>query len=89
MASSLKVVLAQLPMTRDWHVAGVSWTFPIGDAEACARSLEEALKAPVIPSQDDASGRALVVQRGSLEATLDGFERVCSALVEGKQSEAP
>ena len=89
MASGLKVVLAELPMTRDWHVPGVSWTFPIGDADGCARSFEEALQAPSIPAQEEGSGRAVVLQRGSLNATLDGFERICSELVDAQVSGGP
>jgi glycosyltransferase involved in cell wall biosynthesis len=81
MASGLKVVLAALPMTRDWHVPGMSWTFPIADAEGCARSFEAALSSPKVAPDDAQSGRAMVLERGSLEATLNGFERVCSQLL--------
>ena len=83
MATDLKVVLAELPMTRDWHVPGVSWTFPVASPEACARILDEALAAPVL---SDSPGRSLVIEKGSLKATLDGFEAVVMRLREASES---
>lgn len=83
MAAGLRVVLAEVPMTRDWHVDGVSWTFPVGSPEACADTLDEALSAP---AEAGFPGRALVLEKGSLQATLDGLEAVATRLRETSRS---
>ncbi len=85
MASGLKVVLGDLPMAHDWHVDGVSWTFPIADPEGCARSLEAALAAPP-PSGDPSPGRALVLERGSIRSTVAGIERISAGLISAGDS---
>ena len=77
MAAGLKVVLTDLPMTRDWHVDGVSWTFAVGSADAFAGSLDNALAAP---APVNGSGRALVIDKGSLSVTIDGLEALVARL---------
>ena len=74
MASGLKIVVGELPYVADWRVDGVTFPFPVGDPDGCARAIEQALAAsPLAPEHP---GRAAILERGDVRRTAEGLVRL-------------
>ncbi len=76
MSTGLKVVMAELPLCDDWRVPGGFWTFPVGDVDAAANALQQAIAADAQP----AAMRQKILDEGDLQGTLDAFEALASEL---------
>lgn len=76
MSTGCKVVMAELPLCDDWRVPGAFWTFPVGDVQACADALRQAIAAEARPD----AVRQKILDEGDLQGTLDAFEALARGL---------